>query len=101
MYLAESWAAARTASSVMVRPWKSSYRFFSPSSISTVSSTSGSSTETGWNRRSRAASFSICCLYSFPVVAPIICRSPRARTGFKILAASMASLVPAPAPMMV
>ena len=37
----------------------------------------GSSTMTGWNRRSSAASFSIYCRYSFRVVAPMQCSSPR------------------------
>ena len=35
-----------------------------------VSSTEGSPTKTGWKRRSSAASFSMCFLYSFKVVAP-------------------------------
>ena len=36
-----------------------------------VSSTVGSSTKTGWKRRSRAASFSMCLRYSSSVVAPM------------------------------
>jgi hypothetical protein len=36
-----------------------------------VSSTDGSSTSTGWKRRSRAASFSMCLRYSSRVVAPM------------------------------
>ena len=35
-----------------------------------VSSTDGSLTNTGWNRRASAASFSICLRYSSSVVAP-------------------------------
>ena len=35
-----------------------------------VSSTLGSPTKTGWKRRSRAASFSMCLRYSSRVVAP-------------------------------
>jgi hypothetical protein len=42
-----------------------------------VSSTDGWSTTTGWNRRSSAASFSMCFRYSSSVVAPIVCSSPR------------------------
>ena len=85
----------------MVRPWNSSYRFLSPLRISTAPSTSGSSTETGWNLRSSAASFSMWRRYSFRVVAPMIRKLPLASTGFKIFAASSASLAPAPAPMIV
>ena len=62
-----------------------------------VSSTVGSSTCTGWNRRSRAASFSIYWRYSSKVVAPIQCSSPRANIGFSRFPASMApSVLPAP-----
>ena len=62
-----------------------------------ASSTVGSSTSTGWKRRSSAASFSIYCLYSSSVVAPIQCNSPRASIGFSILPASIApSDLPAP-----
>ena len=57
----------------------------------------GSSTLIGWNRRSRAASFSRCLRYSSSVVAPIVCSSPRASIGLRIEAASMApSAAPAP-----
>ena len=45
--------------------------FLSPFIISIVSSTEGCSTITGWKRRSRAESFSICFLYSSSVVAPM------------------------------
>ena len=58
-----------------------------PLSISTDSATEGSSTITGWKRRSRAVSFSMYLRYSVRVVAPMICTSPRERAGFKILAA--------------
>ena len=62
-----------------------------------VSSTVGSSTRTGWKRRSRAASFSMCLRYSSRVVAPIMCSSPRASMGLSMLPASMApSAAPAP-----
>jgi hypothetical protein len=43
-----------------------------------VSSTDGSPTNTGWKRRSRAASFSMCLRYSSSVVAPMQRSSPRA-----------------------
>ena len=52
---------------------------------------------TGWNRRSSAASFSIYCRYSFRVVAPMQCSSPRASRGLRMLPASSApSVFPAP-----
>ena len=43
-----------------------------------VSSTLGSPTKTCWNRRSRAASFSMFSRYSSSVVAPTSRSSPRA-----------------------
>ena len=62
-----------------------------------VSSTVGSSTSTGWNRRSNAASFSMYLRYSFRVVAPMQCSSPRASMGFRRFPASMLpSVLPAP-----
>ena len=62
-----------------------------------VSSTVGSPTSTGWKRRSRAASFSMCLRYSSSVVAPMQCSSPRASIGFSMLEASIApSAAPAP-----
>ena len=62
-----------------------------------VSSTDGSSTSTGWKRRSRAASFSMCWRYSSRVVAPMVRSSPRASAGLSMLEASMApSAAPAP-----
>ncbi len=62
-----------------------------------VSSTDGSPTNTGWKRRSSAASFSMCLRYSSSVVAPTTCSSPRARAGFSMLDASTApSAAPAP-----
>src|SRR5699024_11530883 len=51
----------------------------------------------GWKRRSSAASFSI-SRYSFKVVAPITCNSPRASAGFIILPASIWELSAVPAP---
>ena len=62
-----------------------------------MSETDGSPTNTGWKRRSRAASFSMCLRYSSSVVAPIARSSPRASIGFKRFAASTApSAAPAP-----
>ena len=62
-----------------------------------MSAMSGSPTSTGWKRRSRAASFSMCLRYSSSVVAPTARSSPRASIGFSRLAASTApSAAPAP-----
>ena len=55
------------------------------------------STITGWKRRSRAASFSMCLRYSSSVVAPMQRSSPRASAGLSRLPASIApSAAPAP-----
>ena len=51
----------------------------------------GSFTRMGWNRRSRAASFSKYWRYSLTVVAPMHWSSPRARAGLRMLAASSES----------
>mmetsp|Transcript_100072 Transcript_100072/g.322701 ORF Transcript_100072/g.322701 Transcript_100072/m.322701 type:complete len:235 (+) Transcript_100072:1666-2370(+) len=64
------------------------------------SMTCGSATRTCWKRRSRAASFSMYCLYSSRVVAPTQRSSPRASKGLRRLPASMAPPL-APAPTMV
>ena len=62
-----------------------------------VSSSLGSSTSTFWKRRSSAASFSTYWRYSFKVVAPTQCSSPRASAGLSILPASIEpSALPAP-----
>ncbi len=62
-----------------------------------VCSSVGSSTITGWNRRSSAASRSMYLRYSSSVVAPMHWSSPRASGGFRMLAASIApSAAPAP-----
>ena len=55
-----------------------------------ASSTVGSSTRTFWNRRSSAASFSMCLRYSSRVVAPTQCNCPLDKAGFNMLPASMA-----------
>ena len=78
-------------------PWCVSYRSFKPRRIAIVSSTVGSFTYTGWNRRSSAASFSMRLRYSSSVVAPMQRSSPRASAGFKRFAASIEpSAAPAP-----
>src|SRR4030043_129141 len=82
------------ASSRTITPWASSYLLFSPLRMRTVVSTEGSSNFTSWNRRARAASFSKYFLYSDQVVAAIVLSSPRARAGFKRLAASLPPVVP-------
>ena len=63
-----------------------------------ASSTEGWSTVTGVKRRSRAGSFSMNLRYSSKVVAPIVCSSPRASMGFKMLEASMLLSTVEPAP---
>ena len=65
-----------------------------------ASSGEGSKTYTGWKRRWNAGSRSICFWYSRRVVAPIMCKSPRAKAGLTMLLASMAPSAP-PAPIMV
>ena len=62
-----------------------------------VSSTLGSSTSTGWNRRSSAGSFSMYFRYSSMVVAPMARSSPFASAGFSMFAASTEPCA-APAP---
>ena len=90
-------AAATSAESVIRTPWCTSYRSRRPRRIEIVSSTVGWSTTTGWNRRSSAASFSMCLRYSSSVVAPIVWSSPRASIGLSRFEASIApSAAPAP-----
>ncbi len=68
-----------------------------PLRISIVCSSVGSSTMTGWNRRSRAASRSMYLRYSSRVVAPMHWSSPRESGGLRMFAASIApSAAPAP-----
>ena len=90
-----------TASSWMRTPWCNSYLSLIPRRIEIASATSGSSTKTDWKRRSRALSFSMYFWYSFKVVAPIACSSPRAKAGFNKFAASIAPSPPPPAPIKV
>src|SRR6266446_432047 len=62
-----------------------------------VCSTVGGSTITVWKRRSKAASLSMYLRYSFIVVAPTTCNSPRESAGLMMLLASIApSAEPAP-----
>ena len=62
-----------------------------------VCSSVGSSTMTGWKRRSSAASRSMYLRYSSRVVAPMHWSSPRDSGGLRMLAASIApSAAPAP-----
>src|SRR5947208_10870603 len=88
MYRSDSSAAATMASSVIVTLWCASKVSRSPRRMVMVCSTVGSLTRTGWNRRSRAASFSMCFWYSLSVVAPIRFNSPRASIGLNELAMS-------------
>ena len=75
-------AAATMALSVIRTPWWTSYFSLRPRRIAIVSATFGSPTITGWNRRSRAASFSMCLRYSSSVVAPIdVQLAPRERAA--------------------
>ena len=97
MYRSESSTAWRRIPSGIFTPWNCSYLGARPWRIFTESSMEGSFTVTGWNRRSRAVSFSMDLRYSLKVVAPITWISPRERAGFKILAAFMLpSASPAP-----
>src|SRR3954468_683605 len=95
MYRSASVAAATRAASVMLIRWCASYRSRSPLRISMVCCSVGSPTWMGWKRRSRAASFSRCLRYSSSVVAPMVCSSPRASIGLRMLAGAVA---PPPAP---
>ena len=97
IYRFESSTAAIIASSLILTLWWFSYLSFRPRRMDMVLSTSGSLTMTVWKRRSRALSFSKYFWYSSRVVAPMLLSSPRARAGFRILAASIApSPLPAP-----
>ncbi len=98
MYRSDSVAAATRAESLMTTLWCASYFSLMPRRMEMVSSTDGWLTNTCWNRRSSAASFSMYLRYSSRVVAPIIRSSPRASMGFSMLPASIAPSPPAPAP---
>src|SRR3954451_14413611 len=92
MYRSASVAGATRALSVMLIRWCASYRSRRPLRISIVWASVGSPTWIGWKRRSRAASFSRCLRYSSSVVAPMVCSSPRASIGLRMLAAGIAPL---------
>src|SRR2546426_55792 len=77
MYRLDNVAAATSATSLIRTPWWTSYRSLRPRRIETVSSTLGSATYTGWNRRSSAGAFSVRFRYSSSVVAPMHRRSLR------------------------
>ena len=97
MYLFDKVLAATKALSWIVTPWWISNLSFSPLRIAIVSSTVGSLTIIFWNLLSSAPSFSIYCLYSFRVVAPITWISPLANIGFRIFPVSIApSCAPVP-----
>mmetsp|Transcript_6688 Transcript_6688/g.18734 ORF Transcript_6688/g.18734 Transcript_6688/m.18734 type:complete len:363 (+) Transcript_6688:457-1545(+) len=103
MYCDANLTQAPSASSVYRTLWYSSYFLARPLMIRSASSGLGSGTFTGWKRRSRALSFSMCFRYSSVVVAPMTCSSPRESAGLRMFPASMApppSPVP-PAPMSV
>ena len=96
-YRVDMSTAATRAESVIFIAWKVSYLSLMPRRIVRASSRFGSSTITGWKRRSSAASFSMYFRYSLIVVAPMTLIRPRASAGFKRLPASVdPSLAPAP-----
>ena len=64
-----------------------------------VASADISSTSTLVKRRINARSFSKCLRYSSYVVDPMQWIDPRAKLGLNIFAASIAPVLPAPAPM--
>ena len=88
IYLFVKWTHALTASSVYTTLWWSSYLYLIFIRISIVSLTEEGWTIIFWNLLSSAPSFSMCCLYSFNVVAPIHCNSPLAKAGLNMLDAS-------------
>ena len=97
IYLSESLTAETIALSDILIPWWASYLSFRPLNIEIVSSIFGSPAIIDWNLLAKAASFSICFLYSSKVVAPIQWSSPLARAGFNMFEASIApSAEPAP-----
>ena len=97
IYLSLKLAAATRALSEILTLWWTSYFSLSPLSIEIVSSTEGALIFIFWNLLSSAGSFSIFCLCSLIVVAPIHLNSPLASIGFKRLLASKEPPV-APAP---
>ena len=100
IYLLDSLTQALIASSEYSTLWKSSYFDLILFRISIVSSGEGGSTSTFWNLLSNAPSFSMYCLYSSNVEAPITCSSPLASAGLNMLEASNEPVAP-PAPTIV
>ena len=100
MYRAVNLTHACNASSLQLTPWCSSYLSLIFLRICSVCSGVVGSTMTFWNLRSKAPSFSMLLRYSLRVVAPIHCTVPRAKAGFRMLAASIVPL-PLPAPIRV
>ena len=97
IYLSLRVAAATKALSEILTLWWTSYLSLNPLKIDTVSSIEGASTFIFWNLRSKAGSFSIFCLCSLIVVAPIHLSSPLASIGFnRLLASKEPPLAPAP-----
>mmetsp|Transcript_21304 Transcript_21304/g.72541 ORF Transcript_21304/g.72541 Transcript_21304/m.72541 type:complete len:483 (+) Transcript_21304:618-2066(+) len=101
MYRSLSTAASTSALSRIRTPWCSSYRSRRPLSMEMVSATVGCGTSTCWNLRSSAGSFSMYCLYSSSVVAPMHRSSPRASAGLSRLPASTPPAPPPPVPITV
>ena len=97
MYLADNLTHSSIASSVYLTLWCFSYFSLMFIKIVLVCSKVGSSTRTCWKRLVNAPSFSMFSRYSSSVVAPMICISPLAKAGLKILDASKEPLeFPAP-----
>mmetsp|Transcript_38023 Transcript_38023/g.112568 ORF Transcript_38023/g.112568 Transcript_38023/m.112568 type:complete len:326 (-) Transcript_38023:857-1834(-) len=94
MYFELRRTAASTLASLYTQRWWRAYRAVRPRRIASASASLGSSTLTGWKRRSSAASFSTYLRYSSIVVAPMTWNSPRASAGLMRLAMSMPPLPP-------
>ena len=100
IYLSLRRTASSIALSEYLTEWCSSYLLLMLFKICIVSSTEVGSTIIFWNLLSSAPSFSMYCLYSFSVVAPMHCSSPRESAGLKMFDASSEPLAP-PAPTIV
>ena len=98
IYLSDNFTASMIAESLILIPWCTSYLSLRPRRMLMVSSIDGSFTIIGWNRLSRAGSFSIYFLYSFMVVAPIHFRTPLASIGLRRFPASIEPSDEPPAP---
>ena len=100
IYLSVNFTHASRALSVKFTLWWDSYWSFMFLKISKVSSTVVGWTIIFWNLLSKAPSFSMYCLYSSRVVAPIHWISPLASAGLNIFEASKLPVAP-PAPTIV